>query len=80
MIKILVFNYTVAAVSGIVLTFLTSSYAIVALFTMFVFFAGVNVPVVNSAAVDIFPTYLRYAILTYFQKIPDIHNSFLLCY
>ncbi|KAL7045032.1 hypothetical protein ACKWTF_002134 [Chironomus riparius] len=57
---ILVFNYTVAAISGIVLTFLTSSSAIVACFTIFVFFTGVNVPVVNSAAVDIFPTFLRY--------------------
>lgn len=39
--------------------FVQSLYGIIILLTAFIFFAGVNVPVVNGAAVDIFPTYLR---------------------
>ncbi|KAG5675992.1 hypothetical protein PVAND_005848 [Polypedilum vanderplanki] len=56
---ILVTTYAIAAIGGLIITFMTSQIAIIGFFTIIIFFAGVNVPVVNSAAVDIFPTYLR---------------------
>lgn len=52
-------TFAISGVCGLVLTFVYNEVAVIILFAMFALFSGLNVPLINGCAVDIFPTYLR---------------------
>lgn len=55
------FTLLTSAISGVLLTFVTSHYLIIMLYCSFILFCGLNVTVINGAACDLFPTHLRWA-------------------
>lgn len=52
-------TFAISGICGLALTFVYNEIAIIVLFAMFALFSGLNVPLINGCAVDIFPTYLR---------------------
>jgi len=49
----------ISCISGVIVTFVTQTYLIVLFYSVFIAFAGINVGIINAAAVDLFPTHLR---------------------
>lgn len=69
-IYIAVVTLFVSGASGIILTFMSSRALIIVFYGLFIVMTGLNVSLINGAAVEIFPTHLRYLLFDkkHFEK------------
>ncbi|EDS25873.1 synaptic vesicle protein [Culex quinquefasciatus] len=55
----MIFNMAIAGTAGILLQFVTNSYAVAVLFSVEIMFCAMGVTLINASAVSLFPTHVK---------------------
>ncbi|EDS25872.1 synaptic vesicle glycoprotein 2A [Culex quinquefasciatus] len=56
---VMIFNMAIAGTAGILLQFVTNSYAVAVLFSVEIMFCAMGVTLINASAVSLFPTHVK---------------------